>query len=296
MTLVILAAGMGSRYGGLKQIDPITDRGEFIIDFSVYDAIRAGFDKVVFVIKEENLEDFRETVGKRFENDIQVEYAFQNIGDLPAGHSVPEGRVKPWGTAHALWAARNIVKEPFAVINADDFYGYSAYALLASHLSGAKASEYCMVGYILENTLTENGTVSRGVCEVGNDGYLVDVVERTAIRRVGNVAEFEENGTATQIPLDCTVSMNCWGFTPDIFDKIEKGFAEFLKNIDANPMKCEYYLPFSVREMMDREECTVQVYRSDSSWYGVTYHEDKENVKRSIAKLIDMGMYPKKDK
>ena len=294
MTLVILAAGMGSRYGGLKQIDPITDRGEFIIDFSVYDAIRAGFDKVVFVIKEENLEDFRETVGKRFENDIKVEYAFQNIGDLPDGYSVPEGRVKPWGTAHALWAARNIVNEPLAVINADDFYGSSAYALLASHLRNAKDSEYCMVGYVLENTLTENGTVSRGVCEVGDDGYLTDVVERTAIRRVGSVAQFEEGGVATELPLDCTVSMNCWGFTPDIFDKIGKGFEEFLKNIDANPMKCEYYLPFSVREMMDSGDCTVRVYRSDSSWYGVTYHEDKENVKRSIAKLIDMGMYPKK--
>ena len=184
MTLLILAAGMGSRYGGLKQLDPITDNGEFIIDFSVYDAIVSGFNKVVFVIKEENLEIFRDTVGKRFEDKVKVEYAFQRLDDLPEGFCVPKGRVKPWGTAQAMLAARDTVKEPFAVINADDFYGRSAYVCLAKHLSSAAADQYCMVGYILENTLTENGTVSRGVCEV-NDGYLTDVVERTKISRQG---------------------------------------------------------------------------------------------------------------
>ena len=209
MTLLILAAGMGSRYGGLKQIDPITKNGEFIIDFSIYDAIVSGFDKVVFVIKEENLELFRETVGSRFEDRIKVEYAFQRIEDIPDGFMVPQERVKPWGTAHAMLAARDIVKEPFAVINADDFYGRSAYSLLAKHLSGEhtdSVSQYCMVGYVLGNTLTENGTVSRGVCEV-RDGYLVDVTERTKIARCGDAAVYSEGEHQVTLPLDCIVSI-----------------------------------------------------------------------------------------
>lgn len=297
MTLVILAAGMGSRYGGLKQIDPITDRGEFIIDFSVFDAIRAGFDKIVFVIKEENLEEFKATVGKRFENKISVEYAFQKLDDIPAGFSIPEGRVKPWGTAHALLAARNIVKDNFAVINADDFYGKGAYALIAEHFSrehSLDVSEYCMVGYRLENTLTENGTVSRGICNVGEDGYLCDVVERTSIRRVGDKAAYEENGVDTLIPLDSIASMNCWGFTPDIFVRVEEGFKKFLGNLcnTPNPQKTEYYLPFAVRELMDEGKCVVKVYASDSEWYGVTYHEDKAKVMASIQVLKDRGEYP----
>ncbi len=295
MTLVILAAGMGSRYGGLKQIDPITDHGEFIIDFSVFDAIRSGFDKVVFVIKKENLEEFRATIGKRFESKVKVDYAFQDINDLPEGFSVPAGRTKPWGTAQALLAARSVVKEPFAVINADDFYGRSAYELLASHLSAAKNADkpsYCMVGYILENTLTENGTVSRGICEVGEDGYLCDVTERTAISRDGDSAVYEENGVKTKIALDSIASMNCWGFTPDIFDGVMEGFQAFLSNLGDNPMKCEYYLPFAVRELMAAGECTVKVYSSKDAWYGVTYHEDKEKVKNSILKLTQSGAYP----
>ena len=296
MTLVILAAGMGSRYGGLKQIDPITDNGEFIIDFSVFDAVRSGFDRVVFVIKEENLEAFRESVGKRFESKVKVEYAFQRIEDIPEGFEIPEGRTKPWGTAHALLAARHIVDDNFAVINADDFYGRGAYELIAKHFAEAKATEYCMVGFKLVNTLTENGTVSRGVCEVGEDGYLRDVVERTSIRRVGDMGAFEEDGKDTFIPLDCIVSMNCWGFTPDIFAEVEKGLCEFLKELPnaKNPQKAEYYLPFAVRELMDEGKCTVKVYKSNASWYGVTYHEDKENVKASIAKLIKSGEYPEK--
>ena len=296
MTLVILAAGMGSRYGGLKQIDPITDNGEFIIDFSVFDAIRSGFDKVVFVIKEENLEAFRETIGKRFENKIKVEYAFQALDDIPEGYSVPEGRTKPWGTAHALLAARKTVTDNFAVINADDFYGRSAYELLAKHLSHVERAEFCMVGYKLENTLTENGTVSRGICNVGDDGKLIDVVERTSIRRAGEMAAYEENGVDTLIALDSIASMNCWGFTPDIFDGVMKKFEVFLDGLDStpNPLKAEFYLPFAVRELMDSDNCTVSVYESDSAWYGVTYHEDKEKVKASIAKLIENGEYPEK--
>ena len=294
MTLVILAAGMGSRYGGLKQVDPITDNGKFIIDFSVYDAALSGFDRVVFVIKRENLEVFRDTIGKRFENKIKVEYVFQDLNDIPEGFSVPEGRVKPWGTAHALLAARDIVDDNFAVINADDFYGKSAYELLSKHLSLVKSNSFCMIGYKLENTLTENGTVARGICNVGDDGYLMDVVERTSIRRAGDMAAFDENGVDTLIPLDSVASMNCWGFTPDIFDGIKEGLKAFFSNLASspNPLKAEYYLPFAVRELMDAGKCTVKVYKSDSSWYGVTYHDDKENVKKSIQALIDKGEYP----
>ena len=219
MTLVILAAGMGSRYGGLKQIDPITNQGEFIIDFSVYDAIQAGFDKVVFVIKRENLELFRETVGTRFESRIKVEYAFQELTDIPVGYSVPEERVKPWGTAHALLAARELVTDPFMVINSDDFYGRSAYRMLADHFKNGGAG-YAMVGYILENTLTENGTVSRGICSVDKNSMLLSVEERTEIRREGDKAAYKNAEGTAYMPLRSVASMNCWGFTPDIFDRL----------------------------------------------------------------------------
>ena len=298
MTLLILAAGMGSRYGGLKQLDPITDNGEFIIDFSVYDAIQAGFDKIVFVIKEENLELFKETIGKRFEDKIKVEYAFQKLDDIPEGFSVPEGRAKPWGTAHAMLAARNIINQPFAVINADDFYGASAYRSVFDHFKNKDASDsksdYCMVGYILENTLTENGTVSRGVCTVEENGQLSDVVERTAIKRKGDVAVFTEGEKETELNLDTVVSMNFWGFTPDIFDHVMKGFEKFLGEIDSNPQKAEYYLPFAVCDLMKKGICTVKVYRSKDSWYGVTYHEDKASVKKNISALKNNGTYPDK--
>ena len=296
MTLVILAAGMGSRYGGLKQIDPITDNGEFIIDFSVFDAIRSGFDKVVFVIKKENLEVFRDTIGKRFEDKINVEYVFQALDDLPEGFSIPEGRVKPWGTAHALLAAREAVKDPFAVINADDFYGASAYRIIADHYKNydpLQKGNYCMVGYTLLNTLTENGTVARGICRSDENGTLLDVTERTKIKRVGDVAEsVEEDGTYS-IALDSIVSMNCWGFTPDIFDGVMEGFKKFLSTPHKDELKCEYYLPFAVTELMNQGVCNVKLYRSQDQWYGVTYANDKDSVKSSIAKLINDGKYPK---
>ena len=294
MTLLILAAGIGSRYGGLKQLDPITDKGEFIIDFSVYDAVSSGFDKVVFVIKEENLEIFRETIGSRIESKVKVEYVFQKLDDIPEGFTVPEGRTKPWGTAQAMLAARNAVKEPFAVINADDFYGRSAFASLFDHFKNVdnsnSISKYCMVGYVLENTLTENGTVSRGVCKVEN-GYLVDVIERTKISRCGDTAVYADGEENVKIPLDSIVSMNCWGFTPDIFDKVQEGFARFLSE-PSTDIKREYYLPFAVKEIMDKGECSVRVYSSLDSWYGVTYHEDREFVVNSLARLKQDGTYP----
>lgn len=295
MTLVILAAGMGSRYGGLKQIDPITDNGKFIIDFSVYDAIASGFNKVVFVIKKENLEVFRDTIGKRFEDKIEVKYVFQSLDDLPEGFSVPEGRVKPWGTAHALLAARDEVKDSFAVINADDFYGRNAYKLISEHFAEMKAGEcgnYCMVGYILENTLTENGTVSRGICRTDENGELIDVTERTKIARAGDIAVSVENGEEIRIPLDAVASMNCWGFTPEIFGGVMEGFKNFLSQPHADELKCEYYLPFAITELMGEGKCTVKVYSSEDAWYGVTYAEDKEKVKASIKALLDGGVYP----
>ncbi len=295
MTLMILAAGMGSRYGGLKQIDPIGECGEFIIDYSVYDAIRAGFDKVVFIIKEENYESFRDTIGKRFEGKIQVDYAFQALDDIPEGYKVPEGRSKPWGTAHAMLAARHTVNEPFAVINADDFYGYDCFLKLAEHLKKENVSDkssYCLIGYKLANTLTEHGSVSRGVCEAA-DGRLVDIVERTKIYNSTSGAYYELDGKKNFLPDDTIVSMNSWGFTPDIFEHVETHFKEFLEH-RINEEKSEYFLPTAVKDLMTEGLCEVTVYSTTGQWYGVTYKEDKEYVKAGIKKLIDEGIYPKK--
>lgn len=298
MTLVILAAGLGSRYGGLKQLDPMTDAGNFIIDFSVYDAIRAGFDHVAFIIKEENLELFKETIGNRIAKKIRVSYVFQNVSDLPAGLSLPEGRTKPWGTGHAIYCARNAVKENFAVINADDFYGRDAFVQLAKHLSRTDLSDqvahHCMVGYRLGNTLTEHGTVSRGECAVDEKGMLTQVTERTKIeKREGCAAYLEDNGeTWKEISYDTIVSMNCWGFTPDIFADLESEFRLFYEKNQSNPLKSEFYLPFAVQAQMDRRLCDVQVYPTDSMWQGVTYAEDKARVKAAIRALTDSGEYP----
>ncbi len=299
MTLVILAAGLGSRYGGLKQLDPMTDAGNFIIDFSVYDAIRAGFDQAVFIIKQENLEQFRETIGNRIAKKIKVKYVFQDANDLPSGLKLPAGRTKPWGTGHAVWCARDLVTDHFAVINADDFYGAETFRHLAEHLSRPNLSgipaHHCMVGFRAGNTLTENGTVSRGVCEVGEDGKLIRVTERTKIeKRENGAAYLEDDGsTWTELPLDTVVSMNCWGFTPDLFRHLEtelRGFYEAV--VPTNPLKCEFYLPFAVQAQMEAGLCDVAVYPTESVWQGVTYPEDKPRVKAAIADLIAKGEYP----
>ncbi|MBQ8310056.1 MAG: nucleotidyltransferase [Clostridia bacterium] len=300
MTLVILAAGMGSRYGGLKQLDPMTDFGNFIIDFSIYDALRAGFDKVVFIIKEENLELFRETIGNRIEEKINVSYAFQKIDDLPVGYSVPEGRTKPWGTGHAVHCVRDIVKENFAVINADDFYGRDTFVQLAKHLKTADSANgmahHCMVGFALGNTLTENGTVSRGECDVSADGMLNSVTERTKIMKKETCAAYlnDDGETWTDIPFETIVSMNCWGFTPDLFRHLEAEFAAFLSDLGSNSLKAEFYLPAAVDAQQKAGLCDVKVYPTTSLWQGVTYAEDKERVKAAIKALIASGEYPER--
>lgn len=298
MTLVILAAGMGSRYGGLKQLDPMTENGEFIIDFSIFDAIRAGFDHVVFIIKEENLDAFRETVGARIEKKVKVTYAFQKGDELPAGFTLPEGRTKPWGTGHAIYCVRNLVKDNFAVINADDFYGRDTFVQLAKHLSTAKAengfAHHCMVGFRLGNTLTENGTVSRGDCVVDENGMLQGVTERTKIMKKDTCAAYlaDDGETWVDLSFDTIVSMNCWGFTPEIFANIETDFVKFLSNLGDNPLKAEYYLPASVDTQRQKGYCDVKVYPTQSRWYGVTYAEDKAKVKASIRAMMESGEYP----
>ncbi len=294
MTLVIMAAGMGSRYGGLKQIDPITKNGEFIVDFSIYDAVLAGFDKVVFIIKEENYDIFRETVGARIEGKVNIEYVFQKPDSIPSGFEIPEGRVKPWGTAHAVLSARDAVNEPFAVINSDDFYGRDAFAQLYSCMDGAKTSgHFAMAGYILENTITENGTVSRGVCSVEN-GFLVNVTERTQIKEIDGVIKYFENDTWHELARDSVVSMNCWAFTPDIFDSLEEGFVKFFEKLPLtpDPKKAEYLLPTLVQSEIDGGKCDVRVLKTSAKWHGITYAEDKPEFVKFINSEIEKGVYP----
>lgn len=295
MTIVIMAAGMGSRYGGLKQIDPVGEHGEFILDFSIYDAIKAGFDKVVFIIKEENLELFKETVGDRIAKKIAVSYAFQKMDDIPA--VAPKERTKPWGTAQAVLAAAPLVKENFAVINADDFYGREAFFLLADYLkkadAAAKKADFCMVGYVLEKTLTDNGHVARGVCTTTADGMLDTITERTHIEKKEGKAQFYEEQTGyTVIDAHSTVSMNCWGFTPAIFDGIRDGYKDFFENNKDNLLKAEYFLPFVVDDMLKADKCGVRVLQTKEQWYGVTYHEDKAKIVDFIKGLTANAVYP----
>ena len=294
MTLTILAAGMGSRYGGLKQLDPMTQNGEFIIDFSIFDALRAGIDRVVFIIKKENEELFRKTVGDRVAEFIKVDYAYQDVTMLPFGFDVPEGRVKPWGTGHALLCAKETIGDDnFIVINADDFYGAQSFRLMGEFLAGRStdSTEYAMAGYVLKNTLTENGSVSRGICETV-DGRLVKITERTAIHRnEAGVTVYKEGDEEIETDEEGYCSMNFWAFTPRIFEQLESQFVEFLTHIE-DPQKSEFYLPSVVGKAMERGNCCVRVLPTPAQWYGVTYPEDKEPVKASIRALVENGKYP----
>lgn len=297
--LVIMAAGMGSRYGGLKQIDPVDDQGHIIMDFSMYDARRAGFEKVVFIIKKENEADFREAVGNRIEQYMEVAYVYQDINNLPEGYCVPEGRVKPWGTAHAVLSSINEVDGPFAVINADDYYGVEAFQLIYDYLSTHTDDEkyrYTMVGYQLKNTVTDNGHVARGVCEMNAEGELVEINERTQIEKHnGGIAYTEDGGeTWTELSEDTVVSMNMWGFTRSILEEIRDGFPAFLdEGLEKNPMKCEYFLPSVVSNLLGEDKASVAVLTSKDKWYGVTYKEDKPVVVAAMKCMMENGIYPK---
>lgn len=296
--LVILAAGMGSRYGGLKQMDPMDPMGHAIIDYSIYDAKRAGFGKVVFVIKKAIEEDFKETVGSRVPDDMEVFYAFQEVDSLPHGFLLPEGRIKPWGTAHAVLCAKPFINEPFAVINADDYYGVHGFQVMADFLTkpivGEKAP-FAMVGYHLGNTVTENGSVSRGICEVDQDHQLISITERTHIEKKGDHAEFtEDDGVSWEsLPFETLVSMNFFGFQPMIMDELEKGFPEFLKtSLSVNPLKCEYFIPSAASDLLNQGKATMKVLVSKDQWYGVTYPEDKQSVIDALTQFRADGIYP----
>jgi len=297
--LVVMAAGMGSRYGGLKQIDPVGKNGEIIMDFSVFDAVQAGFSKVIFIIKEQLFEDFKEVIGDRVSKYVQVEYVFQKLDDLPEGFTVPEGREKPWGTGHAVLAARDHIDAPFVVINADDFYGGEAFKKIGAFLRNVKEdgekAHWAMVGYHLKNTLTENGHVARGVC-VEKDGVLDTIVERTHIEKHGEVISFTEDGESyTPLPADAPVSMNCWAFSNSMLDELYKRFPAWLDaNLPVNPTKCEYFLPFVTNAMIKDGEGTVAVLPCHEQWYGMTYKEDTPTVVNAIKALREDGVYPEK--
>lgn len=296
--LVIMAAGMGSRYGGLKQIDPVDEQGHMIIDFSIYDAIRAGFQKVVFIIKKENEADFRAAIGNRMERQLEVEYVYQEMNSLPAGYEVPQGRQKPFGTGHAVLSCSSVIDGPFAVINADDYYGRHAYQMIYDYLSNHQDDEkyrYTMVGYVLENTLTDNGHVARGVCVTDEHYYLTGINERTHIEKRDGKAEYTEDEGATWsvIPKGSTVSMNMWGFSASFLQELKERFPKFLdQNLKMNPLKCEYFLPTVVNDLIDEGKATVEVLKSLDKWYGVTYKEDKEYVVNAIKNLKKTGLYP----
>ncbi len=296
--LVIMAAGMGSRYGGLKQMDPVDENGHIIMDFSIYDAIRAGFEKVVFIIKKENEALFKECVGDRVAKKMQVEYVFQDLHNLPEGYIVPEGREKPWGTGHAVLSCLSAVDGPFAVINADDYYGREAFQIIYDFLTTHQDDEkyqYTMVGYYLKNTLTENGHVARGVCIADEEGKLTGITERTRIEKhAAGPAYTEDDGeTWTKLPEDTIVSMNMWGFTSGVLQELNNRFARFLEeNLRKNPLKCEYFLPFVVDELLKENKAEVTVLKSPDRWYGVTYKEDKPVVVEAIKNMRSAGLYP----
>lgn len=292
-TLLLLAAGMGSRYGGLKQIDPVGPGGETIMDYSIYDAMRAGFDKLVFVIRQEIATQFKEIIGARFEKRLAVEYVFQELDKLPPGIAMPTGRTKPWGTTHAILMAAETIREPFAAINADDFYGAQSFRLLAQHLS-LGSPDYAMVGFILRNTLSDFGSVARGVCRVDQNDFLETVTELTKIERDGHQAkDTSPVGQITQLTGEEAVSMNMWGFTPVLFPQLQKYFTAFLQK-SGQELKSECYIPSAVNDLLAAGPARVKVLRTQDSWFGVTYREDRPRVVESIRQLIARGDYPEK--
>ena len=295
-TLVIMAAGMGSRFGGIKQLEPVGPSGEIIMDYSVYAAKKAGFTKVVFIIRRDIEEAFKEAIGNRMAKEIEVEYVFQDMEALPEGYEVPTGRTKPWGTGQAILSIKGTVNEPFAVINADDYYGEEGFKKICDFLKDAKstADKYniCMVGFELGNTLSDNGAVTRGVCEVNEENKLVDICETSGIEKVDGVIKSDIEGQGLQ---DTTpVSMNMWGFTPEFLNELEGRFASFLDQIEGNELKAEYLLPTIVGDLIEEGKADVTVLSSSDKWFGVTYKEDKQVVVDSFAKLVEEGVYPKK--
>lgn len=295
VTLLVLAAGMGSRYGGLKQLDSVGPNGETVIDYSVFDAIRAGFNKVVFIIREDFKEEFKLSIGEKFQDRIEVEYAFQKLDELPPGYTIPNDRTKPWGTGHAILSAMQTVRDPFAVINADDFYGQLAYQKIYNYLSetpvDALPANYCMVGYPLKNTLSEHGSVSRGICSVSEDDKLNSVRELTHIVKKHSETFNEVNGEKESLTGDEVVSMNMWGFSPQVFIQLERLFSEFLKE-NLNVLSSEFYIPFAVDNLIQSGTATVEVLETTEKWFGVTYQEDKVQVQKAILSLIQHGDYP----
>lgn len=294
-TLFVLAAGMGSRYGGLKQIDGLGPNGETIMDYSVFDALRAGFGKIVFVIRKDFEEDFRRVVLSKYADKVPCEVCFQSVDKVPAGYSYNPERTKPWGTNHAVLMAKDLIKEPFAVINADDFYGKESFQILADYLKSIEGTtgNYAMVGYRVANTLSENGSVSRGVCATDENGYLTDVVERTKIENIGGNIVFTEDGQDTLLAPNTPVSMNMWGFTPEYFEFADAAFKEFLTNY-GNEMKKEFYIPTVVNDLIRAGKATCKVLDTPSKWFGVTYAEDRPQVVMKINNLVHEGVYPEK--
>ena len=301
MTLLIMAAGIGSRFGGgIKQLEPVGENGEIIMDYSIHDAIEAGFDKIIFVIRKDIEEDFHHIIGERIEkickkHNVAVNYAFQSLDDIPEGFEVPEGRAKPWGTGQAVLAARDVISGPFAVLNADDYYGKEAFVKLYEELSKNSGKDYdpalfCMAGFVLKNTLSENGGVTRGICKMSDDGYLTEVVETSDIVKTPDGAEV--NGK--RIDAESAVSMNMWGFTPEFVPMLSDGFEEFFKTaVNENPLKAEFLLPIFIGRLLKEKKISVKVARSHDKWFGVTYKEDKPFVVESFKKLLDEGVYKK---
>jgi len=294
-TLLILAAGMGSRFGGLKQVEPVGPNGEAIIDYSIYDAIKAGFGKVVFVIRESFADAFKEKFDPKLKGKVEVEYVYQELENLPEGFTVPDGREKPWGTAHAILVTKNVIKEPFCALNADDFYGFNAYKVMAKFLTASEnPTEYSMVGYKLKHTLSDYGSVSRGICQVNENDFLQKIVETTKIfKKENKVISVEPDGSEKELTGEESASMNIWGFKPSVFPVLEEKFIEFLEE-NGRELKSEIYIPSVVFEMIRDKKATVKVLKADSPWFGVTYKEDKPRVVARLKKLIEAGDYPEK--